>query len=84
MMEGQYTQYVCSNGDMWDAIAHRLYGDELLFPEIMKANRAYARVLTFDGGEVLHVPVRVENPLVVVTTPFSTSAKISIVSSPWD
>ena len=84
MMEGQYTQYVCSNGDMWDAIAHRLYGDEFLFPDIMNANRAYARALTFEGGEVLSVPVRVENPLVVVTTPFSTSAKISIVSSPWD
>ena len=84
MMEGQYTQYVCANGDMWDDIAYRLYGDELMFPEIMKANRAYARVLTFEGGEVLNVPVRVENPLVVVTTPFSASAKVSIVSSPWD
>lgn len=83
-MEGQYTQYVCANGDMWDSIAYRLYGDEFMFPEIMKANRAYARVLTFEGGEVLSVPIRVETPLVVVTTPFSISAKISIVSSPWD
>lgn len=83
-MESQYTQYVCANGDMWDSIAYRLYGDEFMFPEIMKANRAYARVLTFEGGEVLSVPVRVENPLVVVTTPFSISAKISIVKSPWD
>ena len=84
MMEGQYTQYVCSNGDMWDSIAYRLYGDEFMFPEIMKANRPYARVITFEGGEVLNVPIRVENPLVVVTTPFSISAKISIVKSPWD
>ena len=83
-MSGQYTQYVCANGDMWDSIAYRLYGDECMFPEIMKANRAYARVLTFEGGEVLNVPIRVENPLVVVTTPFSISSKISIVSSPWD
>ena len=83
-MEGQYTQYVCSNGDMWDSIAYRLYGDEFMFPEIMKANRAYARTLMFEGGEVLSVPIRVENPLVVVTTPFSISAKISIVKSPWD
>ena len=83
-MEGQYTQYVCANGDMWDSIAYRLYGDEFMLPEIMKANRTYARVLTFEGGEVLNVPIRVENPLVVVTAPFSTSAKISIVSSPWD
>ena len=84
MAEGQYTQYVCANGDMWDAIAYRLYGDEFLFPEIMKANRAYARVLTFEGGEVLNVPIRVENPLVVVTAPFSISAKLVLVSSPWD
>lgn len=83
-MDGQYTQYVCANGDMWDSIAYRLYGDEFMFPEIMKANRAYARTLTFEGGEVLNVPIRVENPLVVVTTPFSISAKISIVKSPWD
>ena len=85
MMEGQYTQYVCANGDMWDSIAYRLYGDEFMLPEIMKANRAYARVLTFEGGEVLNVPVRVENPLVVVVTaPFSISAKVVLVSSPWD
>ena len=69
---------------MWDAIARRLYGDEFLFPELMTANRAYARVLTFEGGEDLNVPARVENPLVVATPPFSTSAKTSIVSSPWD
>ena len=84
MAEGQYTQYVCANGDMWDSIAYRLYGDEFMLPEIMKANRAYARVLTFEGGEVLSVPVRVENPLVVVTAPFSISAKIVLVSSPWN
>ena len=84
MAEGQYTQYVCANGDMWDSIAYRLYGDEFMFPEIMKVNRAYARVLTFEGGEVLNVPIRVENPLVVVTAPFSTSAKLVLVSSPWD
>ena len=84
MMAGQYTQYVCSNGDMWDSIAYRLYGDESMFPEIMKVNRAYARVLTFEGGEVINVPIRVENPLVVVTAPFSISAKLIIVSSPWN
>ena len=84
MAEGQYTQYVCANGDMWDSIAYRLYGDEFMFPEIMKVNRAYARVLTFEGGEVLNVPIRVENPLVVVTAPFSISAKLVLVSSPWD
>ena len=84
MTEGQYTQYVCANGDMWDSIAYRLYGDEFMLPEIMKANRAYARILTFEGGEVLNVPVRVENPLVVVTAPFSISAKVVLVSSPWD
>ena len=83
-MSGQYTQYVCANGDMWDSIAYRLYGDEFMLPEIMKANRAYARVLTFEGGEVLNVPVRVENPLVVVTAPFSISAKVVLVNSPWD
>lgn len=83
-MVSQYKQYICSNGDMWDSIAYSLYGDEFLFPEIMKANRAYARVLTFEGGEVLNVPIRVENPLVVVTTPFSVSAKIVLVNSPWD
>ena len=84
MAEGQYTQYVCANGDMWDSIAYRLYGDEFMFPEIMKVNRAYARVLTFEGGEVLNVPIRVENPLVVVTAPFSISAKVVLVNSPWD
>ena len=84
MAEGQYTQYVCANGDMWDSIAYRLYGDEFMLPEIMKANRAYARVLTFEGGEVLNVPIRVENPLVVVTAPFSISAKVVLVRSPWD
>ena len=50
MAEGQYKKNECKKEDMWDSIAYRLYGDEFLFPEIMKANLAYALFLTFDGG----------------------------------
>ena len=77
--------YICSAGDTWDAIAYKAYGDGLLYMPIMQANRDYAQILQFDGGEVLDVPQRVEDPLLAVEAPWAEGAPaIEIIKAPWE
>lgn len=84
MDTNRYFEYIASYGDTWDTIAYKVYENSLQYQEIMDANRQYATTLVFDGGENLRVPMRLDSPLTVVTTPFAISAKISVVPSPWD
>lgn len=48
--------YRAAQGDMFDMIARRYYGDEKLAVHIVNANIDYADVLIFEGGEVLTIP----------------------------
>lgn len=48
--------YRTSQGDMWDAIALRLWGDERLFLRLMGANPQHMHVVVFDAGVELAVP----------------------------
>lgn len=49
-------QYITKQGDTWDSIAHRLYGNEHAMHELIALNLHLADVLIFDAGETLHVP----------------------------
>lgn len=48
--------YTTSQGDMWDAMAKRLLGSELLMGKFIEANRQYASTVIFSAGVVLVVP----------------------------
>lgn len=77
--------YICSAGDTWDAISYRAYGDGLLYQPIMQANRAYAQVVEFDGGEILEIPARIEDPLLSVDDPWAPgAASIEVIKAPWE
>lgn len=52
--------YTTVQGDTWDQIALKVYGDELLVAPIMACNGVYLRVWRFSQGIVLDVP-EVEN-----------------------
>ena len=43
-------------GDMWDLIAKRLYGDEAALNVLLEANQQYADTVVFPSGVVLKVP----------------------------
>ena len=76
-------QYTAKFGDTWDTIAFKAYGDEMLFPEIIEANRGMGRILTFSGGEVVDIPERVIVENSIIASPFQDGATISIITAPW-
>ncbi len=48
--------YTTIQGDMWDLIAKRLYGDEAALNVLLDANQQYADMVVFPAGVVLEVP----------------------------
>ena len=48
--------YTTKDGDMWDMIAKKVYGNELLADRLLQANRGLAGVFKFDAGTVIIVP----------------------------
>ena len=82
-MADKYTDYTASQGDTWSDIAYRYYGDGMAFTPIIRANRAYSDVLTFDGGELIHVPVQTAEPLMTVIEPWGSEG-ITYIASPWE
>ena len=43
-------------GDTWDILAKRLYGNELFMDVLVKANFKHRRIAIFSAGVVLQVP----------------------------
>lgn len=48
--------YTTRQGDAWDAIAHRVYGDEKHTGWLMQNNFPLLDVFMFDAGVVLQTP----------------------------
>ncbi len=48
--------YTTRQGDMWDMIAWRVYGNEMMADVLMKANPAHLGTLVFSGGVELKCP----------------------------
>lgn len=48
--------YMTVQGDTWDLISYKLFGDEKYMRYLIEANWDYADVLVFSSGTVLTVP----------------------------
>lgn len=48
--------YTTIQGDTWDGIAYKLYGDEKYMKNLIEANWFYTDVLVFSAGVELTVP----------------------------
>lgn len=48
--------YTTIQGDTWDGIAYKLYGDEKCMKNLIEANWLYTDVLVFSAGVELTVP----------------------------
>ncbi|WP_094607729.1 hypothetical protein SPSIL_009090 [Sporomusa silvacetica DSM 10669] len=48
--------YTTKQGDMWDSIAKKLYGDEYLMQDLIEANPDHVTTVIFSAGVVLTVP----------------------------
>lgn len=76
-------QYTAAFGDTWDTISFKAYGDEMLFPEIIAANRGLETIILFLGGESVEIPERIVVENSVVSSPFQAGATVSIITAPW-
>ena len=43
-------RYTTIQGDTWDSIAFKIYGDEYKVQLLMEANREYMDIFVFSGG----------------------------------
>ena len=48
--------YTTIQGDVWDLIAWKLYGDEKYMKNLIEANWDYIDTVVFSSGTVLNVP----------------------------
>lgn len=76
-------KFVCSQGECFDSIAYNTFKDEMLYPQIMEANRKYSDVVMFDGGEEIEIPDELIIDNLFVTRPYQKGAELSIISAPW-
>lgn len=51
------TSYIAIEGERWDTIAFKAYGNALQFNEIIDANPSISIVDVFEGGEKLIIPI---------------------------
>lgn len=50
------TKYTTIQGDMWDMIAYKAYGNELGMSQLLDANQKYRDYVIFPAGIVLNIP----------------------------
>lgn len=79
-MDTKYNTVTVQRGMTWDRIAFEYYGDAFLLDEILNANPSYSNILVFQGGEKLKIPVRQQEPIIRVTTPWSSTSTVRIAT----
>lgn len=63
--------YTTIQGDMWDTIAYRLWGNEMLSHHLLASNPSYRNMVIFPSGITLTVPS------------LSTELTTKAVDPPW-
>lgn len=48
--------YTTIQGDTWDLIAYKVYGEESRMTDLIKANPSHVRTVIFSAGTTLKVP----------------------------
>lgn len=60
-------KYVTVQGDMWDGIAYKVYGDETKMSELIQANVRHKDIYVFPAGIELDVPETVSEDKAVIS-----------------
>jgi len=50
-------EYITKDGDRWDLIAYRMYGDPYLYPVLLSANPELRALTLLPGGKKVKVPI---------------------------
>ena len=61
--------YITMQGDTWDMVSYRVYGNEHFMDLLVKANSPYQDIVIFPANIVLAVPA-VEDPIVQSLPPW--------------
>ena len=56
-------KYTTVQGDMWDAIAYKIFGNELYMNELLEANETYRNTAIFQQDHIEH-PGHQCNPVI--------------------
>ncbi|MEM4618914.1 MAG: tail protein X [Desulfurococcaceae archaeon] len=51
------TKYITQDGDRWDTISEKVYGDPYLYPLLLLFNPQYQDITIFPAGIELIVPI---------------------------
>ena len=68
--------YICSAGESFDSAARAVYGHERYAAELLNANPELCAKLTFEGGEILRLPV-------VEVASSDEETAIAVEIAPW-
>jgi phage tail protein X len=49
--------YITKDGDRWDLIAYKFYGDPYLYPVLLSANPELCTLFILPGGKKVNIPV---------------------------
>lgn len=62
------TQYIVKEGERWDAISQKAYGNPTLYSNIIAANPLVPITPQLPGGTVLNIPILTDNLIPTDTT----------------
>ena len=48
--------YTTKQGDMWDSISKKIYGNEAGMTKLLEANKEYSGLVIFPAGITLNIP----------------------------
>lgn len=77
-MDTKYNTVTVQRGMTWDRIAFEHYGDAFLMDDIIAANPEYSNIVIFTDSVEIKVPVRQQEPIIRVTTPWSSTSTVRI------
>ena len=60
-----FIEYITTEGERWDTIAYRCYGDPYAYPRIIELNPDYRANATLPGGVTLRVEIIDQPPAVL-------------------
>lgn len=62
-----FVEYITKDGERWDTIANKAYGDPLLFAGIIEANKSIVVSPIIQSGTRLMIPILEQNEIEVDT-----------------
>ena len=62
--QSEFIVHITTQGERWDLIAYRYYGDATQYEPIIRANPTVVIEPVFEGGIVIEVPVLLESSVI--------------------